>query len=238
MPESIFHFKQFFVKQDLCAMKVGTDGVLLGAWIRVQESKRILDAGCGTGLITLMLAQRSNAFIDAIDIDESAFLQAKENINNSIWNNRLNTYQTSLQDHAHNSNFKYDVVVSNPPFFSNALRPGNDARAKARHNHLLPFSELIGSSWNLLSDNGSLSLILPYEVSHEVVTEALKKGFFIKRTCQVIPKQGKAPKRILIEFTKYQYSLKSDEILVIEKEKRHQYTEEYIRLTKDFYIKF
>ena len=238
MSDSIFHFKQFSIKQDLCAMKVGTDGVLLGAWAQVEEAERILDAGCGTGLIALMLAQRSNAVIDAIDIDESAFIQAQENINNSIWSHRLNTYHTSLQAHAKNSNLQYDVVVINPPFFSNALKPGNDQRAKARHNHLLPFNELIESCWNLLFDKGSLSLILPYEANHEVITAALKRGFFVKRICKVVPKPGKAPKRMLIEFTKHQYATEADETLVIEKEKRHQYTEEYIKLTRDFYIKF
>lgn len=238
MAENIFHFKQFSVKQDLCAMKVGTDGVLLGSWVNGVGAKRILDVGCGSGLIAIMLAQRSNATIDAIDIDESAFVQAKENILNCNWKERLNCYHISLQDHALNSKIKYDLVVSNPPFFTNALKPENESRAKARHNHLLSFNDLIVSSWSLLTDQGVLSFILPFSDSHYVMGIAKEQGFFVKRTCEVRPGKDKAPKRMMVEFSKSKIDKRMHESIVIEEEKRHDYTTEYMNLTKEYYLKF
>ena len=219
-------------------MKVGTDGVLLGAWVKCEKATRILDVGCGSGLIGLMLAQKSLAIIDAIDIDRNAFLQSGENASNCKWSNRINIYHASLQEYAINSPNRYDLIVSNPPFFTNALKPGDEARANARHNHLLPFNDLVNCAWDLLLKEGSLYLILPCESTPSVIDIAKNKGFFIKRICEIRPRKELDPKRIMMELVKINPLEKHEETLVIEKEKRHDYTSEYFSLTKEFYLHF
>lgn len=238
MSESIFHFKQFSIKQDNCAMKVGTDGVLLGAWTDTQNAFKILDAGCGTGLIALMLAQKSAAQIDAIDVDESAAKQASSNIRESKWNDRIRVYHNSLQKQAKDTALKYDLIVCNPPFFHNALKPENESRANARHSSNLPYPELIDSAFSLLNDSGRLSLIIPYSDVDSLTELALNKDFSTNRLCRVIPKPNKITKRVLVEFTKATVNKPLEEELLIENEQRHHYTNEYISLTKDYYLKF
>ena len=238
MPENIFRFKQFSIKQDRCAMKVGTDGVLLGAWTDVKGANNILDAGCGTGLLALMLAQKSNAAIDAIDIDESAFTQAKINISESKWCERVYLYQCSLQEYAKLAASKYDLVISNPPFFQNAFKPQNESRATARHNGFLSYDDLIQSSFALLNNSGKLSIILPFEDANTVKIIGINTGFYIIRTCCIIPKPNKKAKRLMIEFSKAETNEYKEEELVIENEQRHQYTSSYIALTKEYYLKF
>ncbi|HET6244904.1 MAG: methyltransferase [Bacteroidetes bacterium] len=238
MAESTFHFKQFSVKQHACAMKVGTDGVLLGAWTDVENTFNILDAGCGTGLIALMLAQKCIAQIDAIDIDESAVKQAANNIQESKWKERIEVFHTSLQKQSEFLPNKYDLIVCNPPFFHNALKPENEARANARHSSLLPFNDLIDSAFNLLNPVGRLSLIIPIIDADSLITMATAKGFYIKRQCTVIPKPNKIAKRLLIEFSKLKVENLEKQELIIENEQRHHYTNKYISLTKDYYLNF
>ncbi|MDQ3191168.1 MAG: methyltransferase [Bacteroidota bacterium] len=238
MSESTFHFKQFSIDQDNCAMKVGTDGVLLGAWTDTQNANKILDAGCGTGLIALMVAQKSNAQIDAIDIDQGAIEQAGKNFYKSPWNDRIKTDHISLQTKALDLELTYDLIICNPPFFHNALKPENEARAKARHSSLLPFSDLINSTFQLLNASGRLSLIIPFNDADSLIDLATSKGFYLKRFCKIIPKPNKNPKRVLVEFSKSKIDLPKASELIIENEKRHHYTSEYILLTKNYYLNF
>lgn len=230
-----FKFKQFTIKQNLCAMKVGTDGVLLGAW-SCTPSGNVLDVGSGSGLISLMIAQRNeDCLIDAIDIEESASLQTKENVKGSKWSSRIKAYQSSFQ--LFSSKKKYELIISNPPFFINATKSTNNAKNLARHTDEFPFTDFIEKVKELLAKEGILSLILPVQESLFFNELASKKGVFLNRKCLVKPNYEKEPKRVLLEFSFTERELIT-ETLVIETEKRHHYTEEYRNLTQDFYLKF
>jgi tRNA1Val (adenine37-N6)-methyltransferase len=229
-----FQFKQFFIEQDKCAMKVGTDGVLLGAWSKIQEGN-VLDIGSGTGLMALMAAQRNpNVVIDAIDVEENAFIQSTININNSKWKDRIFAHYVALQAYAPDK--KYDTIISNPPFFNNTYQPEEQKRNIARQNSLLPFEELAFHVNRLLKVDGVFSVILPVE--EEAFVEIAKKHFLhLNRKVNVFPNTKKACKRVLLEFSRKE-DVNLEENLVIETEKRHVYSSEYELLTKDFYLEF
>jgi tRNA1Val (adenine37-N6)-methyltransferase len=237
MPNNYFQFKQFTINQQHCAMKVGTDGVLLGAWANVEKAENILDIGTGTGLITLMLAQRSNAIIKAIEIEKDAFLQAKENIENSNWKDRISIENISLQKFAKTENQKFDLIVCNPPFFENNSQIESLQRTIARQTHTLSFEELIINSGKVLNELGKICLILPYSEFENIKKIAFNNNLFLNKTLKIKPLETKDFKRILLEFG-FQKKVYSEKILVIEKGKRHCYTDDYIELTKDFYLKF
>lgn len=235
MSNPYFQFKQFTIFHDKCAMKVGADGVTLGAWADVQNAKTILDVGCGSGLIALMLAQRSEAKITAIDIDENCALQAKENIENSPWKSRISVLHTSFQDFATKTTETYDLIVSNPPFFNNSLKNPLQSRSIARHSETLPHVDLVKNAKKILSDNGKLCVILPVVEGERFIELAENEGLFCKQKVNVFPNHEKAAKRLLLEFKKKKSDCKISE-LTIEKE-RGIYTDEYSELVKDFYLK-
>ncbi|MDD3490259.1 MAG: methyltransferase [Paludibacter sp.] len=236
MPNPYFKFKQFTVYHDKCAMKVGIDGVLLGAWADANNSESILDVGTGSGLIALMLAQRSEAAITAIDIVADAVIQATENIENSPWKSRIHTVQTTLQHFAGNAETKFDLIVSNPPFFINSLKAPEEKRNTARHTDTLTHEELIDNAIKLLSDNGRLSIILPVEEGTKCIEYANSKGLYCKKLVKVQPRPEKAAHRLLIEFTPVECETEISEIC-IENGGRGSYTEEFSRLLRDFYLK-
>lgn len=230
-----FQFKQFTILQSNTAMKVGTDGVLLGAWFKTPEGD-ILDIGTGTGLIALMAAQRTKtALIDAIEVEQEAFKQASENIKNSNWSNRIAAHNCSIQNY--HPRKKYDLIISNPPFFVDSTKAPNSERNKARHTDELSFSDLINAVNRLLNHDGFFSLILPIAESEHFIELANDQNLYLNRTCIVKPNPVKPAKRVLMEFSFYKKDLIQDE-LTIETETRHQYTKEYISLTQDFYLNF
>ena len=233
MSQNYFSFKQFTVYHDLCAMKVGTDGVLLGAWANCENCGNILDIGTGSGLIALMLAQRSHAEIDAIDIDESAYKQAFGNFENSGFEKRLKAY------HADFFQFKpaysYDLIVSNPPYFVDSLQSPDEQRTGARHTNNLFFSRMIEKSYQILSSKGKLSLILPYESLSTISNIAEKNQFYLSRKTIVRSMENHPPKRVLLEFSKETNSSEEQDIFI--EKSRHVYSDAYIRLTRDFYLK-
>lgn len=234
MPNPYFTFKQFTIRHDRCAMKVGTDGVLLGAWTDISRSRNILDVGTGTGLIALMLAQRCpQASIQAIDIDTDAVSQAQENILASPWNGRV---KACLQDiRTYRPKQLYDTIVSNPPYFINSLKGPDDQRNTARHTDSLDMESLLESTASLLTPEGRFSIILPAEQTDALKINAERVGLYPSRHTAVITRPGLAPKRTLMEFCRTKETFQTDE-LVIELE-RHVYSEDYIRLTRDFYLK-
>ena len=234
MANPFFSFKQFTIRHDRCAMKVGTDGVLLGAWTNVNHSHRLLDIGTGTGLIALMLAQRCpQAHITAIEIDAEAAGQALENVQLSPWADRV---EVILQDIcAFSTEMRFDTIVSNPPYFIDSLKCPDNQRNTARHTDTLDAGRLLSSVSRLLSDNGQFSIILPAEQKDLLIQAASIHGLYLSRQTAVITRPGLAPKRILMEFQKTNGTIQTDE-LIIELE-RHVYSEEYIALTKDFYLK-
>ena len=236
MSNQYFSFKQFTVYQDQCAMKVGIDGVLLGVWSCIENTTRILDIGTGTGLIALMLAQRSNSIIDSIDIHPNAFAQASENIRLSPWADRVKVQEISLQDFAVKTIHRYDLIVSNPPYFINSLKAPTEDRTTARHTDTLTHEELITNSIFLLKPLGRICIILPVTEAVKCKKFALNKGLFCRREVRVIPKPNAEAKRILMEFGLQDCQNEVTE-LVIESDIRHQYSVEFSALAKDFYLK-
>jgi len=238
MPGTSFAFKQFIIKQDMCAMKVGTDAVLLGAWIFPNGSKQILDIGTGTGVVALMLAQKTEAHIDAIDIDTNAFNQASQNVLESKFSNQISLFHFSLQDYAKVADKKYNLIVTNPPYFEQSLKSSDEQRSSARHADVLPFEELINGVIKLLEPKGKFCLILPTLEAEKFRALAQKRGLFLSKLLRVKSKVSKdTDKRHLMqfEFTPTEFSEKT---IAIELDERHQYTDDYKQLTKDYYLNF
>lgn len=236
MPSTSFAFKQFIIHQDKCAMKVGTDAVLLGAWVLPNGSREILDIGTGTGVVALMLAQKTSAKIDAIDIDENACLQAHQNISESKFSEQLQVIHSSWQNFSKVSSKKYNLIVTNPPYFEQSLKSVDEQRSFARHADVLPFEELIDGVIKLLDDKGKFCLILPTLEAEKFKDLAKKKGLFLSKLLRVKSKINKeVDKRHLMQF-EYTPSEFSEQTIAIELEERHQYTDEYKALTKDYYL--
>jgi len=233
-----FQFKQFRIIQERSAMKVGMDGVLLGAWTKTSGAKRILDVGTGTGLIALMMAQKNHlAQIDAIEIDPEAFQEANLNVQESLWSNRMTLELCSFQKFTERTSRKYDLIISNPPFFKNGVKAPLESRSKARHSDSLPLCDLISGAVGLMVKNGKTALVLPIESLQELQQLADLNKLFISRLCRVKPNPVKPDFRILVELTNSECILQEEE-LMIEFEKHHDYTPEYKKLTSDFYLKF
>lgn len=232
-----FSFKQFTVNQDQCAMKIGTDGVLLGAWTSIKKiPDSILDIGAGTGILSLMLAQRTNAeLIDAIEIDDNAYEQCVDNFEQSPWGDRLFCYHASLEEFVEEIEDKYDLIICNPPFYSEDYKTKNNQRDLARFQDAMPFEYLIESVSKLLSENGIFSVVIPFKEETLFVDLASKVNLFPNKKLHIKGNPESEIKRSLIEFS-FRESEIIIESLIIETE-RHQYTEDYINLTKDFYLK-
>jgi tRNA1Val (adenine37-N6)-methyltransferase len=235
----MFQFKQFSIQQDHCAMKVGTDGVLLGAWAPINHRPfSVLDIGAGTGLIALMLAQRSHAEqIDAIEIDENAFEQCVDNFENSPWNDRLFCFHASLDNFMEDlEDEEYDLIVSNPPFYSEDYKTENESRDLARFQDALPFEDLVEAASVLLSENGILSVIIPFKEEEKFIALAKECNLFPFKITRVKGTPTSEIKRSLIAFSFTKIDEFPIDELIIETA-RHQYTAEYITLTQDFYLK-
>ncbi|GAA4280649.1 tRNA1(Val) (adenine(37)-N6)-methyltransferase [Gaetbulibacter aestuarii] len=232
-----FKFKQFTIEQDRCAMKIGTDGVLLGAWTSIEHRPfSILDIGAGTGVIALMLAQRSAAeVIDAIEIDDDAYEQCVDNFEKSPWNDRLFCYHASLEEFVDEIEDKYDLIVSNPPFYSEDYKTENTQRDTARFADALPFDHLIESASKLLSENGFFSVIIPFKEEASFIAAASAFGLFPNRILHVKGHPESKFKRSLIAFSFRESDIEKKEMII--ETTWHQYTEDYINLTKDFYLK-
>lgn len=237
MSSQEFVFKQFTILQDKCAMKVGTDAVLLGSWVTTVGAKKILDIGTGTGIIALMLAQKSTAVVDAVDIDNNAFQQAQQNADNCKWKDRIHVYHTSLQQFSQSHKQEYDLIVSNPPYFIDSSKASEEARTNARHTDQLPFDDLLNGVLTLLNPTGKFYVILPTKESQVFREMAEKHNLFLRKLTRVITRTDKPEKRVLMKFKFIQGKLEEDAI-VIEKDGRHSYTDEYIELTKDYYLGF
>ena len=229
-----FRFKQFAIEQDDVAMKVGTDGVLLGAWVDCEGAKRILDIGTGTGVIALQMAQRNpNAKVYAVEIDEATAHRARANFDASAWAERLEVEQTAVQGFVPSE--KFDFIVSNPPYFVDSLLPPDAKRSTARHTHDLTFEELDEAVARLLAEGGRFALILPVAEFEKYLTITQLN---VVRRCDVHPVEGGAVKRIMAEFAKCKPTAIANENIAIEKGSRGDYTDDYRALTKDFYLKF
>ncbi|WP_299127444.1 methyltransferase [uncultured Winogradskyella sp.] len=234
--EKPFQFKKFTIEQDRCAMKVGTDGVLLGAWTSVKNNPfSILDIGSGTGILALMLAQRSGAeLIEAIEIDANAYEQCVGNFENSPWNDRLFCYHASLLEFVDDVDDTFDLIICNPPFYFEDYKSNIKSRDLARFNDAMPFKHIIYAVAKLLSKEGLFSIIIPKKEELNLIQLAASVKIFPSRILNVKGNSNTKIKRCLIEFTFHNVAVKISE-LVIETD-RHNYTEDYINLTKAFYL--
>lgn len=233
-----FCFKQFTIEQNNAAMKVGTDGVLLGSWADCKNSKMILDIGTGTGLIAIMLAQRFNSNIHGIEIDISAYIDAKKNIALCKWENRITVENISLQEYCLKNNNKFDSIVCNPPYFKDSFKANSTSRNNARHDDNLNLNTLFFHASDLLNHNGSFHIIYPSDRYNDLVTTAGLHNLFPNKELYIKPTPDKPHKRIIISFSKYKSLNTQSSTLVIEDNGRHQYSDEYKELTKDFYLNF
>ena len=236
---SKFTFKQFSVQQDKTAMKVGTDGVLLAAWTPINHNPfSILDIGAGTGIIALMLAQRTHAEqIDALEIDEEAYEQAVENFENSPWGDRLFCFHAGLDEFIEEPEDEYDLIVSNPPFYSENYKTENEQRDLARFQDAMPFEELIEAADLMLSENGIFAVIIPFKEEKNFIALAKEAELYPVKITRVKGTPTSDIKRSLLAFSRNEILNIAIDELIIETD-RHVYTPEYIELTKDFYLKF
>lgn len=237
MPNPYFHFKKFTIYHDKCAMKVGTDGVLLGAWANIKNASEILDVGTGTGLIAIMLAQRSVANIDAVEVNKNAFNQACENIQRCPWSERIHLIKSSFQDYSKRCEKAYDLIVSNPPYFKNQYRPSDKSRAVARHDDSLSLMDLVSHADMILKPEGIISVVIPAESINHYKEFLYQKKLFVQRALYVMPSPGKPAKRVLVEAGRKKTTITED-FLAIESGRRHHFTQQYIDLTRDFYLAF
>jgi tRNA1Val (adenine37-N6)-methyltransferase len=235
---SKFQFKQFAVEQDRCAMKIGTDGVLLGAWTPITNNPfSVLDIGTGTGIMALMLAQRSNAEqIDALEIDEEAYEQAVDNFENSPWSDRLFCFHVGLDEFVDEPEDEYDLIVSNPPFYSEDYKTENKQRDLARFQDAMPFEDLVEAADLLLSENGVFSVIIPFKEEDRFLAIAKEYELYPTKITRVKGTATSEIKRSLLAFSRKEtIGFPIDELII--ETARHIYTPEYFELTKEFYLK-
>ena len=218
-------------------MKIGTDGCLLGAWADVANAKTILDIGTGSGVIALMLAQRSNTSIDAVEIDTDAFHQACNNFSNSPWNSRVKAHHTSIQEYVKSCKKKYDLIVSCPPYFLDSMKAPEKKRRLARHTDSLSFEELLSGSKRILHPAGKFCTIIPTETIRIFSEAALIEGYFTTKITQTKPRVGSEPIRTLLQMELSRKTCITDSISILETTGKN-YTSEYKELTKEFYINF
>lgn len=237
MSNKPFQFKEFTIQQDKTAMKVGTDGVLLGAWAHLKPTYfSVLDIGAGTGLIALMLAQKSNAeVVDAIELNDEAYEQTVENFEQSSWGDRLFCYHASLQEFVEEIDDEYDFIISNPPFYTSTYKNLSEERAMARHTESLTYNELLEGTSKLLSDIGSCAFIIPFSEEENFIKIAKGYKLFPNRITRVKGTENAAIKRSLLQFSFSELEIETSE-LIIEIE-RHIYTQDYIDLVQDYYVK-
>ena len=234
MANIYFKFKKFTIWQDKCAMKVGTDGVLLGAWVSIDGAKTILDVGAGTGLVSLMLAQRApNAQITAVEIDGEAAIQATQNVDASPWADRIHVVHSDFK--LWQPSHQFDLIVSNPPYFNESLTSPDIQRNLARHNQSLSYKELIGAAAKLLTNEGSLAVIIPSDVSTLLVEIAAEYQLFPHIILDVLTKPGANPKRNIIVFKKSVKQIDHPTITI--DLSRHCYSDEFAALLRPFYLK-
>jgi tRNA1Val (adenine37-N6)-methyltransferase len=228
----------FAIQQDRCAMKVGTDSVLLGAWCPIENNPfSVLDIGAGTGILSLMIAQRSNAEqIDALEIDEDAYEQCVENFENSPWGDRLFCFHAGLDEFVEEPEDEYDLILSNPPFYGENYKSENEQRDLARFQDALPFEDLIEAADLLLSENGIFAVIIPHKEEDRFIDLCAQAELFPFKITRVKGSHNTPIVRSLLAFKRFELPVLSADELVIEIN-RHEYTNEYIALTKDFYLK-
>jgi len=231
-----FRFKEFTIIQEKSAFRVGTDGVLLGAYADVTGVKSILDIGTGTGLIAIMLAQRSNADIVALEPDRESFIEATGNVSLSPWKTRIKVEECTLQEYSPVPGV-FDLIVTNPPYFIDSLKNPEPRTAAARHNATLTTADLLKGVSLLMSDDGRFQVILPYVEGTIFIAEAQQYGLYCNNILKIRPLPTSEIKRLILTFSRTRQKA-TERFLTIEYGRRHEFTEEYKNLTRDFYLRF
>lgn len=238
MTDSTFSFKQFEIRQELCAMKVGTDSVLLGAWVDLPQQGSILDIGTGTGILSLMVAQRSlSTFITALEIDMHAAHQARENVAASPWHNRIEVVNEDFTQWAATGQPTFDCILSNPPYFEQSLLSPDSARSVARHTDSLSYAQIFDLTRRLIKPQGRLSLILPSDLYIRTNETAQLYGWGLTRSTMIQTTPRKKPKRVLCEWQQHHHAPCTPSVLIIHNTDG-QYSDEYKSLTQEFYLHF
>lgn len=238
MAAPLFRFKQFHLEQEGVTQPAGTDGVLLGAWTEIRQARDILDIGAGTGLIALMLAQRSGpeVRITAVEIHPESAACARRNFSNSPWTERLTVMAQAVQDVAHKAKQRFDLIVSNPPFFSETIISPDEKRRLARHTQTLRTADLLGAVQALLAPGGRFCLILPTAEGRRFVEQACLSGLYCTKETQVYPRRGKAVERLLLQFERNPYPFERSKIEIYEQ--GEQWSAQFRALTAAFYLNF
>jgi tRNA1Val (adenine37-N6)-methyltransferase len=231
MANVFFRFKQFEVYHNRCAMKVGTDGVLLGAWVETGSAQRILDVGTGSGLIALILAQHSIARVDGVEFDKEAASQAAENISNSLWSDRMQIIES---DFSNFSNGLYDLIVSNPPYFRKSLKAPVKERNQARHTDTLSYETLVRKSASMLMSEGRFAVVLPFDVADVFEDMCWQQKLYTSKRCEVSSIEGQAPKRVLLEFSRFRKTIERTFLALSTPD--HQQSIAFSELTADLYL--
>lgn len=236
----MFRFKQFSIDQTNAPFKVGTDGILLGAWCNTTEAKNSIDIGTGTGIIAIMLAQRTNNPVTAVEINETAYKQAVANVDMSPWKENIQLTNKSLQQYCNQFSLeqKFDLIVSNPPYFVNSLKSQDIDKSNARHTDTLSQKDIIIRSKQIITNKGKLCVVLPKDEGTQFIKTAIENGWFLTKLTNVYPNPKKPIKRLLIELSLAFKPTIEDSIIIESGNARHDYTEEYKALTKEFYIIF
>ncbi|MBY5959807.1 methyltransferase domain-containing protein [Membranicola marinus] len=237
--DDVFHFKQFDVHQDRCLMKVCTDGVLLGSWVSVKGAESAMDIGTGSGVIALMLAQRS-AFlhrITGVEIDEGSYQQACSNAAQSPWSERVEMIHAPIQDYIREAIDRFDLIISNPPFFTGGTLSESQPKNEVRHTVKLPHSDLLRAVKQLMSPKGRFSVILPVMEGYRFVELAEQYRLYLSRRTRVFTRPGKPVERFLLEFSHDQGVLLEEKDLYIHEGRKNDFSSEYVNLTRDFYLK-
>ena len=234
-----FHFKQFSIVQQRAAMKLNTDGVLLGAWTNTEGATNILDIGTGTGILALMMAQKTNSLskITAVEIDANSCLDASHNFKSSPFSEKIHLINDSIQNFASYSTEKFDLIISNPPYFTDGTSPTDSNRANVKHAIKLPHRELLQSVAELLTDDGCFNLILPYPEGKKFIKSAAEFQLYPENITHVISVEGRPVERLLIRMVKHQTETMFENI-TIKYANKTTFTHEYTEMTKDFYLKF
>ena len=233
MSNNYFKFKQFTIVQDGCAMKVGTDGCLLGGWFDCSKSKKILDIGCGSGLIAIMAAQRCDALVTGIEIDSNAAIQAEENVKNSPWSERIEIVNCDFLEYL--TSKRFDTIVCNPPYFVNSLKCDRSQRTLARHSDSLNCKEFFAKCAKISTDTATVNIIIPSDIAEEWLSAAKENGFNASRITHIKTTPKKAPKRVLMEFSRNETA--TNEKTIIFEDGRGEYSEDVKNILRDFYLK-
>lgn len=230
-----FFFKKFALFHHRSTMKIGTDAIILGRWVEVSENDEVLDIGTGCGLLPLMLAQKGIKSVDAVEIDRESFEEAAQNFANSAWNSRLFAINEDVKDYAARCPKKYDLIVSNPPFYFGDNIPEKDKKGLARHTNTLSYKDLLRSVQKMLKPDGRFALVLPAIESRTFLKEAENQGFFIKKEMKIVPIEGKEPNRINMQLIVNQVDITESETFVL-RHQDHSFTKEYKDFLKDYYL--